>query len=84
MLVILLLQRPGTIAQQAFTFSKQGGLNKNFLYRTCLFKVNNKGDETSKKMCKTWSKLIDVIEMIQVSLLLVLNRFHKLFRCFHC
>ena len=50
----------------------------------CLFKVNNRNTRT---FCEIWSKWTrhqsDVTDVVLVSLLLNLNRFHTLFWCFY-
>ena len=45
-----------------------------------LFKVN---DGKNRTMCEICSKLTMKIDVVLVSLLLTLNRFHSLFCCFH-
>ena len=51
-----------------------------------LFKINNKSTRTLCKICSKLTLKIqnDVIDVVLVSSLLSLNRFHTLFKCFHC
>ena len=64
-------------------------LNRNYINPAdiYLFKINN---VNTRSMHGIRSKLIktaewkDAIDVVSVSFLLTLNRFHTLFQCFHC
>ena len=51
-----------------------------------LFNLNNSKAQKISEMCSKLTKKTpnDVINVVQVSLLLTLNRFRTLFLCFHC
>ena len=61
-------------------------VNRNDPARICLVQSKNGNIKTTCKIClKLTTKMQeDVIDVILVSLLLTLNKFHILFRCFHC
>ena len=64
-------------------FRYSASVVEEYLSGIYLFKVNNGGTRAICEICSKLRIKTDVVVIVSLSILITLNRFHALFRCFH-